>query len=348
MKTLLLTDLHLSNKNFKGVSLLQHQVDCLLDVIRKERADEIIIMGDIFMQRKPSPSAMLALKTILRDASIYASNIIMLRGNHDSETKADDGVTALSIFDYMRLLPTTCNFRVVTHAVINHDEERVYIPHYENQEPILKWLRLAPEGYTVFGHFGFSGCLNSVGDKDFDISPKEFKNRTYLGHIHKHLTDWNGEHAITVVGTPYTTNFGEESKTCYYGIMEAEDEDFTFKEVWSGPRHMVLRYKDLTDNFEVYKDLINKSSKSTLLRINIEKDDRIDDELLNQLDVIYLDFKFLPMEEAKQKDQSEFQPERDLFSINDQIIEDYVDKHNTSLDKEDIMWGLDILKDEDR
>ena len=54
------------------------------------------------------------------------------------------------------------------------------------------------------------------------------------------------------------------------------------------------------------------------------------------------------MEEAKQKDQSEFQPERDLFSINDQIIEDYVDKHNTSLDKEDIMWGLDILKDEDR
>ena len=69
MKTLLLTDLHLSNKSFKGISLLDYQVTCLIDIITEEKPHEIIIMGDIFMQRKPSPSALLALKKILRVAA---------------------------------------------------------------------------------------------------------------------------------------------------------------------------------------------------------------------------------------------------------------------------------------
>ena len=64
--------------------------------------------------------------------------------------------------------------------------------------------------------------------------------------------------------------------------------------------------------------------------------------------MIYIDFKFSPLEEKEQQDQSEYTPPSELFSINDQIIEDYVDKHNTSLDREDIMWGLNTLKDEDR
>ena len=54
------------------------------------------------------------------------------------------------------------------------------------------------------------------------------------------------------------------------------------------------------------------------------------------------------MEEKEKQDQSEYMPPKELFTINDKIIEDYVDKHNTSLDKKDIMWGLNVLKDEDR
>ena len=348
MKTLLLTDLHLSNKSFKGISLLDYQVTCLIDIITEEQPHEIIIMGDIFMQRKPSPSALLALKKILRVAVFYSSKIIMLRGNHDSETKADDGTTALSVFDNSHLPSRACWIRVITHSLVSHDEKRVYIPHYEDQATILQWLRSAPTGFEVFGHFGFVGCLNSVGDKDFDISLDEFNNKTYLGHIHKHFTDWNGENPVTVVGTPYTTNFGEEGKTCYYGIKDEGATDFVFKEICSGPRHLVVKYKDLIAEFESYKEMINSSEKSTLLRITLEKDDKVDDEVLDALNVIYMDFKFVPIEETKHQDQSEYQPQRELFSINDQIIEDYVDKHNTSLDKEDIMWGLDILKDEDR
>ena len=352
MSTLLLTDLHLSNKSFKGTSLLECQTACLIDIIEEEAAQEVIIMGDIFMQRRPSPSALLALEKILSVATMYADRVVLMRGNHDSETKADNGVTALSIFE---ATGSDCDYhgeemgvKVITHTNTEDHMRRVYIPHYEDQSTILQALREVPEGYTVFGHFGFVGCLNSIGDKDFNISLKEFNNPTYLGHIHKHFTDWNGEHSITVLGTPYTTNFGEEGKSCYYGIDDQNDDNYIFKEVLSGPRHLVINYKDLAENFESYKDKINNSMKSTLLRLNIEKDDKVDDHLLSQLDLIYLDFRFSPLEESVHQDQSEYQPVRELFSVNDQIIEDYVDKHNTSLDKEDIMWGLGILKDEDR
>ena len=342
-KTLLLTDIHLSNKSIKGVSLIESQVGCLLDIIKKEKADEIIIMGDIFMQRKPSPTALMALQEIITFSLDQGTkDIIMLRGNHDSETKADDGVTALKVFEAHK------GVRVIEHTHVSHDDKRVYIPHYEIQGRILKALREAPKDYTLFGHFGFVGCLNSVGDKDFDIPLKEFKNRTYLGHIHKHYTSWSDNHPVTVVGTPYTTNFGEEGQLCYYGVKTSEEDDFTFKEILAGPRHLVIKYKDFVDNFESYKELINTDGFSNLIRFTVGKDDKVDYSLLDKLSVIYIDFKFSPLEEKEQQDQSEYTPPSELFSINDQIIEDYVDKHNTSLDREDIMWGLSTLKDEDR
>ena len=347
MKSLLLTDLHLSNKSFRGVSLLNHQVECILSIIKEEKPHEIIIMGDIFMERKPSPSALLALRSILKYAKTWTSNIIMLRGNHDSETKSDDGVTALSVFDTHDVFKVDA-VNTITCTFICDRTKRVFIPHYENQQSILDALEEAPEGYTVFGHFGFVGCLTSAGDKDFDISLDKFNNKTYLGHIHKHSVSWNGNNDITVLGTPYTTNFGEQGKSCFYGMKDEGAAEFAIKHVIGGPRHLVVSYKNLVGHFDVYENIINEEKFATLLRVTLEKDDEIDQNLIDRLKPIYLDFKFLPIEEGKDQKQSEYRPDRDLFSINDQIIEDYVDKHNTSLDKEDIMWGLGVLKDEDK
>ena len=347
MKSLLLTDLHLSNKSFRGVSLLDPQVECILSIIEEEKPHEIILMGDIFMERKPSPSALLALRGILKFAKTWTSNVIMIRGNHDSETKADNGLTALSVFDTHEVFREGA-VNTITQTFICDKTKRVYIPHYENQETILESLKQSPEGYTVFGHFGFTGCLNSAGDRDFSIPLSAFNNTTYLGHIHKHSINWNGDNQVTVLGTPYTNNFGEQGKICFYGVKDDGGESYYFKDIRTGPYHLVLNYKDLIEDFDGFRLFFRDSKHSVLLRINLEKDDEVDNQLLDQLNVIYMDFRFCPLEEDKNKKQSEYRPGRDLFSINDQIIEDYIDKHNTALDREDIMWGLGILKNEDK
>ena len=180
MKSLLLTDLHLSNKSFRGVSLLEHQVECILSIIKEEQPHELIIMGDIFMQRRPSPSALLALKDILKFARTWTSHVVMIRGNHDSETKSDSGTTALSLFDSADVFRAG-GTETITQTIICDRTKRVFIPHYENQGTILASLADAPPGYTVFGHFGYAGSLNSAGDRDFDIPLSAFNNRTYLG-----------------------------------------------------------------------------------------------------------------------------------------------------------------------
>lgn len=340
MKSLLLTDLHLSNKSFKGVSLLEHQLECLENIIYSEKPNRVIIMGDIFMHRKPSPTALIGLKRLVDFMSKYVGQIVMLRGNHDSETKADDGVTALSLFagdDLWGLV------KVITQFYIDDRGKQVFIPHYEDENYILDLLQNhVPPGYEVFGHFGYSGCLNSVGDQDFHISRESFNNPTFLGHIHKHKVDHNGKHPLVILGTPYTINFGDNGKTCYYGL-QTNEEDWEFKEVEHGPRHICLPYADLDEDMVGF---INDPKYKTLLRLILRKDDVIVEDRISRLQSIYLDYKYAPLEEHIKVKQSVYEPDQTLLKLNDQIIEDYIEHTNTSFDKEDLSWGLGLLRDE--
>ena len=166
MKTLVITDLHLSNKLY---GFLDEQVKCIIKICADAEPENIIIMGDVFMNRRPSPSELLGFKQIL-DYVSSRSSVTVLRGNHDSETKADDGITALSVFE-----SSFTDVTIIKHTTKDPATRRVYIPHYENQETIKKALDEVPEGFMVFGHFGYRGCLNSAGDADFGIPLTHFK-----------------------------------------------------------------------------------------------------------------------------------------------------------------------------
>ena len=64
MRTLLITDLHL---NSKIPGLLDSQVSCFHKILKDENPDDVIIMGDVFMHRKPTPSELLSFKEILKE-----------------------------------------------------------------------------------------------------------------------------------------------------------------------------------------------------------------------------------------------------------------------------------------
>jgi DNA repair exonuclease SbcCD nuclease subunit len=321
MRTLLITDLHL---NSKVPGLLEAQKQCLINIFAQEDFTDVIIMGDIFMHRKPSPSELLACRHIL-DALSDVDTVI-LRGNHDSETKADDGVTALSVFD-------SINVHVVTQTFTDKLKKRVFIPHYENEKIIKDALDEAPEGYTVFGHFGYRGALNSAGDADFDLRLSDFSNRSFLGHVHGYVQKKN----VTVLGTPYTTNFGEVGKVNYYAILEGTRE--TYKPVKTGPRHLLYAAKDIEENL----DLINDPNWFTMLRVTVDADHH--PIPYDKLEVASVDVKYIPV--FNEDNVSDYKPERDLFSINEVIIEDYVEAANSNIPYENLMSGYRLLKDED-
>lgn len=329
MKTLVITDLHLSNK-ISG--FLDEQVKCITKICSDAKPDDIIIMGDVFMNRRPTPSELLGFKQIL-DFVGSDSSVTVLRGNHDSETKADDGISALSVFE-----STFTDVTIIKHTTTDPLTRRVYIPHYENQETIKKALDEVPEGYFVFGHFGYRGCLNSAGDADFSLRLSDFRNPSLLGHIHRHVQKDN----VTILGTPYTTNFGECGKDNYYAIID--NDKVSYHKILHGPRHVLLKYKSLEADPNLIEAL-NDKDYFTLLRILRDRDDK--EVSLEGLNVASIDIKWNPSSDDLLEEGSGYSPSRDLFSINEVILEDYVNSVQTSLTKEQIMLGYGLLKNED-
>ena len=346
MRTLLITDLHL-NSRVRG--LLDAQCKCILNIFQEEKPQEVIIMGDVFMYRKPSPSELLAFKKIL-DRMVTAE-VVVLRGNHDSETKADDGTTALSLYKKLGVV-------IITQTQTDHQRKRVYIPHYENEKTIISDLEMVPEDYTVFGHFGYAGSLNSAGDADFSIQLSNFNNPTFLGHVHSFCERQGGlrkpHPRVVCLGTPYTTNYGECFKDNFYAILDDggprtskntgwfdhKGNTFIteFKQAKSGPRHLVYQAQEVENNLNT----INDPKYFTFLRVMVGADHY--PIPYDKLKVAHVDVKYSPV--FNEEEISTYTPERDLFSINDMIISDYVEEANSIIPIETLMEGYRLLQDE--
>tara|TARA_R110002051_G_scaffold289537_2_gene352616 strand:+ start:4660 stop:5661 length:1002 start_codon:yes stop_codon:yes gene_type:complete len=325
MKTLVIGDLHFDNKPF---GLLEAQKQCIKDIIHSnEDVDDIIFLGDLMMHRKPYPCVLLALKEVIDYASGY-SKVTIIRGNHDSENKSDDGVTALSLFESDRV-------NVITQTWYDDKTKRAFIPHYEDEDRIKTDLASVPRGYTVFGHFGYCGSLNSAGDNDFSLLPTDFVNSTYLGHIHRHARTKN----ITLLGTPYSTNYTEHLKENFYALIQ--NGAAQYKPIEFGPRHLVVDYESIEENL----DWINDKKYFTLLRIIINTVDADQDSvatLMDKLEVGYVEVKYKPVTDEKLP-QSELDPDSPITNVSDALIEDYINASNTKIPKEVLLNSLQTI-----
>ena len=322
MQALVIGDLHFEDKP-RGLMKAQAAAVKQICVDRCGDSNQLIFLGDLMMHRNPRPTVLLALKELLDDIVNMGYEIHILRGNHDSVTKADDGVTALSLFE-------SKNIHVYTQYHEDHKNKWVFIPHYEDEQRIKEYLGSAPRGYTVFGHFGYYGVLNSAGDADFNLSISDFKNPTILGHIHKAGRNGN----VSVLGTPYTTNFGEEGKDCFYGIVSKGNVEKIPST--RGPRHLVIDYDKVEENL----DWLN-SGDFNLIRVNIgtldEGMNKIA-ETIQSIDAPFVEVKYKPLLDDKEV----FVPDdREVTSVmSDDLIEHYINSSNTKINKEDLLEGL--------
>lgn len=333
MKTLIIGDLHLDNK-IPGA--LEAQIDSVMDIIihHGSNVDRIVFLGDVFMMRRPKPSVLLGFKKLLSKIdSLYSFEnsrieVFILRGNHDSENKNDDGVTALSLFNTSKV-----DLNIITQA--ESCEGISFIPHYEDEEKIREALNECKKDWTCFGHFGYFGSLNSAGDNDFSLVLSDFKCRTYLGHIHTYKTEGN----ITVVGTPYTTCFSEAGKDSVI-ILERDGEPEVIP-VTSGPRHLVMKLDDVEGNL----DFINDPNYFTYLRILVNTTDEDKKEIsgvISLLKIPYYEFKFVPVI-YDIKELSDYDPSTPVFSVTPDLLEEYINHSETLLGKEQLMAGLKTI-----
>lgn len=331
-RTLVVGDLHF---NHSPNGLLRAQTNTTLRILKEgleKGCEKVIFLGDLMMHRRPMPSVLLALKEVVDFCATHFTQTYIIRGNHDSENRNDDGVTALSLLENFDNVKVICETYEATSIPFT------FIPHYECEETIKSYLASAPKGHIVFGHFGYRGCLNSTGDADFGLPVSAFKNRTILGHIHKH----GGEENVTVLGTPYSTNFGEAGKDCWYGIIE-NYSDISFHEINFGVRHLVVGYDSVKENI----DWINDPEYYTLLRINVHSVYDADEgmaELMNNLNVEGVEVRYTPFTD----DRDEFTPEEGSVSleVTEDLIHSYINNTPTKINKELLLEGLKLIHED--
>lgn len=326
MRALVLTDLHLYDK-IPG--FLEAQTKCLFQIFNKERyhLDTVILCGDITMKRKPDPVVLLALKDLI-DTFNDTREIYLLRGNHDSDTKADDGVTYLSLF------------RNKNTKVIIHSEDTFhgisFIPHYENEERIKKELKKIPKSNFVIGHFGYDGCYDRGDTLRAKIKLSDFRNPTLLGHIHTFSQQGN----VTFLGTQYTTSWREAPKNKYYAILNGNYKlgwNLELKAVTHGPRFLSVGEEEINDLTEY----INNPEYTTYLRVYTSK--FMGEEIkLPELNVKSVEICHRPI--ISGQSLSDYRPESQISVLDDSIINKYLDEVKVDITKEDLLKGLEKIK----
>jgi hypothetical protein len=181
---------------------------------------------------------------------------------------------------------------------------------------------------------------------DSDLKLKDFQCRTILGHIHKYLED---EH-VTILGTPWSTNFGEADNEHYVGIMEETPDGWgplnKFK-VGFGPRFYEAPY----DALEAMEDEISDPNYFTLLRVTIDKfaDDPpslLRADIANKFKVSYVDLKFQPVyDDTLNERLSGYDPNVPLTVIDADIIGKYIEEQCSTIPKDRLEAGLNLIKD---
>jgi DNA repair exonuclease SbcCD nuclease subunit len=326
--TLIIGDIHLHNR-FPGY--LDAQVNSILKIIKDSKCMNIILLGDVFEKRRPSPTELLAFKNLL---DLLYGRFYILKGNHDMENKSDDSPTSLSLFANDEQVSIITE---ITDTIIGDKYFRL-IPFYENESVIINAIKTAESSQILLGHFGFFGSLNTMGISDFTIDPSSINNRCILGHIHS-FKQFNEN--ITILGTPYTTNFGESRKPCY--VARIEKDGIKFIRNNQGIRHYVCKLEDL----ENHKDDINDPDYFTLLRVIVNKigDNsiaKLKEDILSKYNVKYLDIKFSQLYEIKHN--STYNPTVNINEINEGVIEKYIDESNTKISKDSLLKGLTEIK----
>lgn len=334
---LIIGDLHLRD-DIPGY--LESQCKFVEDTIKQATKEdayahmEVMFLGDVFDKRNPSVKVMVALRNLLDRITASGRSVHIIQGNHDAVSKADDGLTAL-------LLVTNDNVFVYNYF---HVGSRIaIIPHYENEETIKKHLAsIKFKSTTVFGHFGYHGSLNSAGDNDFRIPLECFNNLTFLGHIHH----YSATDKVVVVGTPYTTSFQEAGKPNYVVYYKHNGRKASWEAVPAvgGPKHHVCNMEDL-HKLKLEKENFN------LVRVMMNPLKEVNDlDIMTQIKTNYplidwVDLRFNTITDNK-VEQSYYRPDRQLFNINEAIIEDYIDSSPTQLSKDDLLAGLKELNED--
>lgn len=327
VNTLILGDVHLNNK-IPGY--LDFQVESLKRIIRREYGlNYVTFLGDIFDRRNPHTEELLAFKKVLDSFPYHQFSLI--RGNHDTFRKNESTESALSLYE-------SNHVKVYSDFYLDGRTKIAYIPHYAEEDKLKRFVQSVPEDFLILGHFSIVECKFATDVRE--LSCKDFKAKAILGHLHSPLE----YEKVTYLGSLFSSSFADANLDNRYCILN-KDGKISKKKVGCGIKHLSLDYGEIDWDSKIFKD----KKFFVLLRAFLKKLDSDVDykevvEKMKGLNLPYFDIKFYPTFNVK--DIKKLRTEKGLFSLTDEVINNFIDSVSSEFSKEELLQLFNELKNE--
>jgi len=163
-----------------------------------------------------------------------------------------------------------------------------------------------------------------------------------LGHIHKPRIYDN----VVILGTQYSNTFGEANATKFIHELVIRDQEIELirKPIGTGIKHIVGTIDEIPGLAKKHKF----EDFFTVLRVKMDKldsytEDRLREEIFAEYPIQSLELVF---EDVLPKFESGYVPKNRIFSLDDKVIDEYINANETVFSKEELLGGLKEIKDE--
>lgn len=330
MRLLHLSDLHIG-KRVNEFSMLDDQKYILaeiIEIIKKEQVDGVLIAGDVYDKPVPSAEAVQVFDIFLTNLAECEIPVFVISGNHDSAERLSFGSNLMKsrnvhvspvfngVPEHVMLADEygeICIYMLpfIKPAIVRHVFEEMEISSYhEAVKEVLERLEVdeSKRNIIVAHQFvtGASRCESediSVGGLDnVDVSVFDVFDYVALGHIHG--AQQMGRREVRYCGTPLKYSFSESNHIKSATIVEMKAKgDVEIREIPLIPRRDMREikgtYQEVTA-LEFYKDM----NRMDYLHITLTDEEDIPDAL-NKLRVIYPNIMKMDYDNTRTKNNQE-------------------------------------------
>lgn len=303
MKLIHTGDLHIG-KTVNGFSMLEDQKHIfrqILEIVKMEEADALIIAGDIYDRAIPPAEGVALFNDFLTEAAQEKISVFMISGNHDSperiafagdilkkqgiyiaglyeskphQVELNDSYGAVTFVLLPFVKPAAAGARNCTEAVKKmletakggERERRVLITHYfvtdNGKEPRLC------DGETTI-HVG--------GLDNVEASCLEGFDYVALGHIHR--SQKIGQREVYYAGAPLAYSFSEAGEIKSVNLVELKEKGkVSVRQIPLQPLHEMRKIKGRMDEL-MKPEIVNAADYTDYIRAEITDEEELIDPI---------------------------------------------------------------------
>ncbi len=373
MKFLHISDLHIG-KRVNEFSMIEDQkyiLEQILSIAKRERADAVIIAGDIYDKPIPSAEAVQLFDHFLTELAGQNKQVFVISGNHDSPERIAFGAQLMSgrgvyvspVYDgtaakisltdaygelFVYLLPFI-KPASVRHALEKELKENLPESYQEAVELAVGRMDIDREKRNILAAHQFvtgAGRCESeeviVGGLD-NVDAEVFEAFDYVALGHIHSPQWIGRETVRYCGTPLKYSFSEANQKKTVTVVELKEKGQTeFYTVPLEPLHdmRILKgtYLEVTAK-TFYQDM----DKEDYVKVILTDEEDIPDGL-QKLRIIYPNLMRLEYDNSRTRQDRMIETAEDAEQKSKlELFEEFYEMQNNqpmSLEQEDYMEHL--------